>query len=278
MLYRDRTEHQDLVIFESLDWGRVLALDGVVQTTTGDEFCYHEMLVHVPVMAHGTAREVLIIGGGDGGCLREALKHPDVRRVTQVEIDASVIELSKRYLPTLSDGAFDDPRAFFAEDQGVYIVTISDAALSDFLAAGEAADVRVQPIGRTCGSRLLFELADQDDPTSLSGILAWLRDEAIAESQPVAAHEGSRIDALLREYAEWLREERGLAVSTIDSYRGYAGRFLANVCGVRFGCDTIRLASCPAGSVLDSTYCLPLAPVAGAAFTTGVPLSPHSRT
>jgi phosphoribosylformylglycinamidine (FGAM) synthase-like enzyme len=61
-----------------------------------------------------------------------------------------------------STQAFDDPRAFFAEDQGVYIVTISDAALSDFLAAGEAADVRVQPIGRTCGSRLLFELADSD--------------------------------------------------------------------------------------------------------------------
>ena len=62
-------------IFESHDWGRVLALDGVVQTTTGDEFCYHEMIVHVPILAHGSAREVLIIGGGDGGCLREALKH-----------------------------------------------------------------------------------------------------------------------------------------------------------------------------------------------------------
>ena len=111
LLHRDRTEHQDLVIFESWDWGRVLALDGVVQTTTGDEFCYHEMIVHVPLLAHGAAREVLIIGGGDGGCLREALKHPGVARVTQVEIDAGVIELSRRWLPSLSDGAFDDPRA-----------------------------------------------------------------------------------------------------------------------------------------------------------------------
>ena len=111
MLYRERTELQDLVIFESHDWGRVLALDGVVQTTTGDEFCYHEMIVHVPILAHGAAREVLIIGGGDGGCLREALKHPGVARVTQVEIDAGVIELSRRWLPTLSDGAFDYPRA-----------------------------------------------------------------------------------------------------------------------------------------------------------------------
>ena len=111
VLYRDRTEHQDLMIFESLDWGRVLALDGVVQTTTGDEFCYHEMIVHVPILAHGDAREVLIIGGGDGGCLREALKHAAVARVTQVEIDAGVIDLSRRWLPTLSDGAFDHPKA-----------------------------------------------------------------------------------------------------------------------------------------------------------------------
>ncbi|MFZ1430516.1 MAG: polyamine aminopropyltransferase [Geminicoccaceae bacterium] len=111
MLYREQTELQDLVIFESFDWGRVLALDGVVQTTTGDEFCYHEMIVHVPILAHGRAREVLIIGGGDGGCLREALKHPGVERVTQVEIDAGVIDLSRRWLPTLSDGAFDHPKA-----------------------------------------------------------------------------------------------------------------------------------------------------------------------
>lgn len=111
LLHRERTAHQDLVIFESHDWGRVLALDGVVQTTTGDEFCYHEMLVHVPTLAHGAAREVLIVGGGDGGCLREALKHPGLVRATQVEIDRGVIDLSRAWLPSLSDGAFDDPRA-----------------------------------------------------------------------------------------------------------------------------------------------------------------------
>lgn len=110
VLFQDRTAHQDLVIFESFDWGRVLALDGVVQTTTADEFCYHEMLVHVPMLAHGSAREVLIVGGGDGGCLREALKHPGVRRVTQVEIDQGVIDLCRRWLPSLSDGAFDDAK------------------------------------------------------------------------------------------------------------------------------------------------------------------------
>lgn len=111
MLLEERTEHQELLIFESHDWGRVLTLDGVVQTTTGDEFCYHEMMVHVPLLAHGRAREVLIIGGGDGGCLREALRHPGVERVTQVEIDQGVIDLCARWLPSLSDGAFTHPKA-----------------------------------------------------------------------------------------------------------------------------------------------------------------------
>ncbi|MEK0081968.1 polyamine aminopropyltransferase [Benzoatithermus flavus] len=111
ILYRDQTELQDLMIFESYAWGRVLTLDGVVQTTTGDEFCYHEMIVHVPMLAHGAPRQVLIIGGGDGGCLREALKHEGVERVTQVEIDRSVIDLCRKWLPTISDGAFDHPKA-----------------------------------------------------------------------------------------------------------------------------------------------------------------------
>ena len=136
LLFRQQTGLQGLVIFESFDWGRVLALDGVVQTTTGDEFCYHEMIVHVPLLAHGQPREVLIIGGGDGGCLREALKHPGVERVTQVEIDAGVIELSRQWLPSLSAGAFDHPRArvviadgarFAAESADRFDVVIVDS-------------------------------------------------------------------------------------------------------------------------------------------------------
>jgi spermidine synthase len=144
VLYRDQTEHQDLIVFESHSWGRVLALDGVVQTTTGDEFVYHEMLVHTPVLAHGAVREMLIIGGGDGGCLREALRHPGIVRVTQVEIDAAVIELCKRYLPTLSAGAFDDPRArvviadgarFARESQDRFDVVVVDS--TDPMGPGE---------------------------------------------------------------------------------------------------------------------------------------------
>ncbi|MFV1442377.1 polyamine aminopropyltransferase [Phaeobacter sp. JH18-32] len=110
MLYDSNTEHQRLKVFQNGQFGRVLTLDDVVQTTEGDNFIYHEMLTHVPILAHGNAKRVLIIGGGDGGMAREALRHPSVEHVTMVEIDGGVVEFSKEYLPMLSDGAFDDAR------------------------------------------------------------------------------------------------------------------------------------------------------------------------
>ncbi len=106
---REKTAHQDLVIFETPAFGRVLALDGVVQTTEKDEFAYHEMLAHVPLFAHGDVSRVLIIGGGDGGTLREVLRH-DVDRAVLVDIDRRVIDLCRAHMPSLSEGAFNDPR------------------------------------------------------------------------------------------------------------------------------------------------------------------------
>jgi spermidine synthase len=110
VLYDSATEHQRLRLFENARFGRVLTLDDVVQTTEGDNFVYHEMMAHVPILAHGAAQRVLIVGGGDGGLAREVLKHPGVKHVTMVEIDAGVVEFSRTYLPALSAGAFDDPR------------------------------------------------------------------------------------------------------------------------------------------------------------------------
>ena len=95
VLYETQTEHQHLVLFEHAFFGKVLMLDGATQVTSKDEFIYHEMMTHVPILAHGHAREVLIIGGGDCGIAEEALKHASVKRLTQVEIDASVVEFSK---------------------------------------------------------------------------------------------------------------------------------------------------------------------------------------
>ncbi len=112
------TGHQRLRVFRNGLFGRVLTLDDVVQTTEGDHFIYHEMMAHVPILAHGAARRVLIVGGGDGGMAREVLRHPDIAALTMVELDAGVIDFSRRYLPALSGGAFDDARFALEIDDG----------------------------------------------------------------------------------------------------------------------------------------------------------------
>ena len=126
LLYDSETEHQRLRVFENTRYGRVLTLDGVVQLTEADEFIYHEMLAHVPVLAHGAARRVLIIGGGDGGMAREVLRHAAVEHVTMVEIDAGVVAFAREYLPGLSAGAFDDPRLNLVIADGAAFVRDSD--------------------------------------------------------------------------------------------------------------------------------------------------------
>jgi spermidine synthase len=127
VIFRERTEHQDLVIFENPVMGRMLALDGVIQTAEGDEFVYHEMLTHVPILAHGGARRVLIVGGGDGGMAREALKHRAVERVTMVEIDRGVVDLCTTYLPSIGAEAFKNPRLdLVIADGAAYVKTCQD--------------------------------------------------------------------------------------------------------------------------------------------------------
>jgi len=126
VLYHDKTEHQDLIIFETPTFGRVMALDNIVQVTTKDEFVYHEMMTHVPILAKGDVRDVLIIGGGDGGILREVLRHASVERATLVELDRTVVDLSQEFLPEISMGAFDDPRANLIIADGVEFVADTD--------------------------------------------------------------------------------------------------------------------------------------------------------
>jgi spermidine synthase len=122
LVLENRTEHQHLVIFRNEMFGRVMALDGIIQTTERDEFIYHEMLAHVPILAHGDVKRVLIVGGGDGGMLREVTKHRGIEQITQVEIDREVIETSKCYLPDHSQGAFEDPRVQVIIEDGLHFV------------------------------------------------------------------------------------------------------------------------------------------------------------
>jgi len=126
VLHEVKTEHQDLVIFENATWGTVLMLDGVCQLTTSDEFVYHEMMAHVPLMALKQPERVLVVGGGDGGVLREVLKHPSIGKATLCEIDRSVIDLSLQYYPEIAGGAFDDPRADVVIADGLKYVAETD--------------------------------------------------------------------------------------------------------------------------------------------------------
>jgi spermidine synthase len=122
VLYETQTEHQHLVLFEHKFFGKVLMLDGATQVTSKDEFIYHEMMTHVPIFAHGNARQVLIVGGGDCGIAEEVLKHKSVKRLTQVEIDASVVEFSKEHFPEFTRPVVANPRFDLIIDDGMNYV------------------------------------------------------------------------------------------------------------------------------------------------------------
>ncbi|ERN51793.1 polyamine aminopropyltransferase [Alkalihalophilus marmarensis] len=116
-LHSEKTDFQQLDVVETEEFGNMLVLDGMVMTTEKDEFVYHEMVAHVPLFTHPNPKHVLVVGGGDGGVIREVLKHPSVERATLVEIDGKVIEYSKKYLPSIA-GALDDARVDVQVDDG----------------------------------------------------------------------------------------------------------------------------------------------------------------
>jgi spermidine synthase len=136
VLHHGRSEFQDVLVFKSKSYGNVLVLDAVIQVTERDEFSYQEMLAHLPMYSHPNPRRVLVIGGGDGGILREVLKHDSVERAVLCEIDAEVIRVSKLFLPSLAAG-YDDPRVevhvmdgakYMAQHASEYDVIITDSS------------------------------------------------------------------------------------------------------------------------------------------------------
>lgn len=120
-LLNKKTPFQELTIIKSKTLGNMLLLDGIVQTTEKDEYVYHEMITHIPLFTHPNPKKVLVVGGGDGGTIREVLKHPSVEKAVLCEIDEEVIKASKEFLPTISC-ALDNPKCEIFIGDGIKYV------------------------------------------------------------------------------------------------------------------------------------------------------------
>ena len=147
-LYSAKSAFQEITLVETEDFGRVLLLDGVIQTTERDEFIYHEMLVHVPLCAHPAPKNVLVVGGGDGGCVREALRHETVARVTLVEIDGMVVDCCREFLPSIA-GGLGDPRVEIRIEDGVKFIEGREKAFDVILVDSTDPVAMASPLTKT---------------------------------------------------------------------------------------------------------------------------------
>ncbi|MBI3343472.1 MAG: fused MFS/spermidine synthase [Gammaproteobacteria bacterium] len=161
LVYQRQTAYQHITIADTYNYGRVLMLDGAVQSAQSDEALYHELLVQPAMLRHPDPKDVLIIGGGEGASLREVLAHRSVRTATMVDIDGEVVESCRKYLPTWHCGAFDDARArvfyadgrkFIEEHDGKYDVVIIDVV--DMLDNGPAQALYTQQFYKFLRRRL----------------------------------------------------------------------------------------------------------------------------
>jgi len=127
VLHHSTSKFQDILVFDSTHHGRVLVLDGVIQVTQRDEFAYQECMAHIPLCAHIAPKKVLVIGGGDGGVVREVLKHGNVQQVVLCEIDEGVIQVAKEYFPEMACGLEDARVEVVVADGAVYLENHPDA-------------------------------------------------------------------------------------------------------------------------------------------------------
>ncbi len=147
-LYSGRSKYQRIDVLETVGHGRLLVIDGCVMLTEADEFVYHEMLTHVPLFTHPNPRRVLVIGGGDGGAVREILRHSTVEQVVLVDIDEDVIKVSREFFPTVSC-SLDDPRVEVLAEDGVKFLERAEEGTYDVIVVDST-----DPVGPAVG---LFE-------------------------------------------------------------------------------------------------------------------------
>jgi spermidine synthase len=165
ILHEVKTEHQHLVIFKNATWGTVLMLDGVCQLTTSDEFIYHEMMAHVPLMVLDKPKQVLVVGGGDGGVMREVLKHPTIEKAMLCEIDRTVIDTALKYYPEIPGDTFDDERTVVVIADGRKFVAETDERFDAIIVDSS------EPIGPSAVLHTLEFFADCRRALKEDGIL-----------------------------------------------------------------------------------------------------------
>jgi spermidine synthase len=158
VLYRGKSQYQKILVFESPFHGRVLALDDIVQLTTREEHFYHEMLVHPVLQAHPNPRNVLIIGGGDGGTLREVVKYPSIENAVECELDQKVVEVAREFFPKVASG-YKDKRAQVRFEDGQKFLRASgqvwDAIILDLTdPIGPAKPLFERPFYKLCAQHL----------------------------------------------------------------------------------------------------------------------------
>lgn len=218
---------QHILVFENDAHGRMLVIDGLVQLSQSDEFVYHEMVTHPALFAHGAVTSVLVVGGGDGGVMREVLRHEGVERVVLVEIDKDVVDFSKRWLPDISAGAFEDERVE---------VIIADGV--DYMASGEEAfDVII---------------IDSSDPVGPSAVLftqsfyasckARLTEGGVLVTQSGLVSIHPEVISNTSEYFAGLFQHHGFIAITVPVFAG--GQMLLG-----FATDTAETMTPPAGAL-----------------------------
>ena len=179
VLYEGRSDFQDVLVFRSSTYGNVLVLDGVIQVTERDEHAYQEMITHIPMHCHPDPRNVLIVGGGDGGVLREVCRHPGVQQITMCEIDPLVCEVSKKYLSNSTATAFGDPRVTLVHaDAAEYVAKPDQQGLYDVRLPLSRSVCRR---GRQAASPLVAWPAPRPQPLMI-GLPCWRPQVVIVDS------------------------------------------------------------------------------------------------
>lgn len=242
-----KSDFQEIAVLETAGMGKMLVLDGIIMLTEFDEFAYHEMIAHVPLCVHPHPRRVLVIGGGDGGTVREVLKHPLVEEVHLCEIDKKVVEVSKKYLPFVAS-RLDDPRVtifyedgaqFVAHRQHTYDVIITDSS---------------DPIGP---ATVLFQ------KKYFQNIHNILRDEGIAVNQCESFYYHSDFIRKIFQFLPDIYKETSYYYTLVPTYP--SGTIGFNFCSKKHGPEDIDLKHYKAltdlryytPSIHHASFCLP---------------------